>query len=250
MINIILRKTRSLIFILLNKFRIFKEISFIKLKKANYEIGSPEWLAFYEHKFGGYISKVKVNEVSDNDLRSKKELETTGRMIGGDRMIHHDYAKNYSKFLRPFLDSNKNIVLVECGILMGTGLAVWSKLFPDASLIGLDIDINYFKQNYKKLKNLGAFTNVEPKLLKFDQFNPNTEKLEIYLNGRGIDIFIDDGLHSEETIKNTLRSVKKLMSKSFVYFIEDNEFVSDSIQIEHPDLDVISFGQLTVIRPK
>jgi hypothetical protein len=172
-------------------------------------------------------------------------------MSGGDRMIHHGYASDYASHLARFLDKEDDLVIVECGILKGTGLAVWSKLFPNALLIGLDIDLEHTKRNLDALKARGAFEVTDPVLLEFDQFKPNTESLLRVLNGRKVNIVIDDGFHSNETIVNTYEALREHLAEGFVYFAEDNSEVYKKLKERHNDVSIYSYGELTVIeRPK
>lgn len=61
-------------------------------------------------------------------------------MIGGDRMLHHGYAKKYAEYLLPFLNRVQPVTVLECGILRDTGIAIWCDLFQEGRIIGLDID--------------------------------------------------------------------------------------------------------------
>ena len=125
-----------------------------------------------EEHYGGYHTNVPRNVVSDL-LPPDIKLNPSG-MTGGDRMTAHKYAKNYSLFLSKFIkDRSKSYVIVECGILKGTGLAIWSTLFPNAQIIGLDIDLSHTKNNLDFLKSQGAFENNNLELYEFDQFADN-----------------------------------------------------------------------------
>ena len=174
-----------------------------------------------EEHFGGYHNTVPRNKISP--LAPKTKLNPAG-MSGGDRMTRHGYATYYSKHLSKF--SNVKTI-VECGILKGTGLAIWSQLFPNADIIGLDIDISHTQANMQFLKDRGAFKHSEPELYEFDQFADNQEKIIKILKGRTIDIAIDDGHHSDSSITNTLDTLLPHLSKQYVYFIEDNNTVKN-----------------------
>ena len=92
-------------------------------------------------------------------------------MTGGDRMFHHGYAAVYAKHLQPFVGRRFDpLTVVEAGILRGSGLAMWSELFPRADIIGLDIDLSHVRENLPNLKECGAFPGREPELHVFDQF--------------------------------------------------------------------------------
>lgn len=183
------------------------------------KVGSVQWLQQMEENFGGYHNTVPRNKVSP--LAPKTKLNPAG-MSGGDRMTRHGYATYYSKHL---MDRTNIKTIVECGILKGTGLAIWSQLFPNADIIGLDIDVSHTQNNLQFLKDKGAFQHKAPELYEYDQFADNQEKINEILKGRTIDIAIDDGHHSDSSITNTLDTLMPHLSKQFVYFIEDNRTV-------------------------
>jgi hypothetical protein len=224
----------------------------IKLKYERPLIGSAEWFEITEYKYGGTIKNVPRKKVSNKDSRTKNQL-LTGGMTGGDRMskIEHNYAPVYSKFLAPFIkNKNQKIILLEIGILKGTGLAIWSELFPNGRIIGLDIDLSHIHENMENIKSLGAFQNNNIELYEFDQFNDNREKLTNILNGDKIDIIIDDGLHWNETIINTINSVKPFLADIFIYFIEDNLKIHEILINMFPEYIINCYGQITVMTNK
>lgn len=229
-------------------FAIKARIRRIQKLKAMPSKGSADWLALCELKMGGFQKNVKRNKVSDKDTRTPEQI-SIGGMTGGDRMIHHNYTKVYERYLSSFINKIDNPRILECGVLKGTGLAVWSMLFPTAHLIGLDIDLDHIKSNLDFLKSKGAFKYNKLSLLNFDQFAPDTKELEDLLGPKKIDIIIDDGFHSEDTILNTLRALKPFFAENFVYFAEDNATVFSKIKKQFPEFTVDSFGQMTVITP-
>ena len=64
-------------------------------------------------------------------------------MRGGDRMLFNGYAKDYSRYLKSF-DCDRRLIVAEFGILRGNGLAIWCDLFPNARVLGFDIDTSHF----------------------------------------------------------------------------------------------------------
>src|SRR4029434_7274677 len=137
-----------------------------RLKPKTYRKGTPQWLCVTEIKYGGLRTNVPRHKVSPLDPRSREEIETGG-MIGGDRMsagqdgFGHGYAESYAEFLKPYLD-RKHLTVVEAGILDGIGLAIWSTLFPDADIIGLDIDLSHFEANRDNLIPLRGIRVTSP----------------------------------------------------------------------------------------
>lgn len=162
-------------------------------------------------------------------------------------MKEHGYAPTYAEYLAPYLGYPRRLTVVEIGILQGTGLAVWSDLFPSARVIGLDIDLSHARANIAALRTQGAFAESDPELYEFDQYDPDGSHLESLLTGDRIDICVDDAVHSTEAILRTLEYVVPHMSDSFVYFVEDNSTVYDDIRVLYPDFAVEGCGELTVI---
>jgi hypothetical protein len=238
----------SVSFLILKFISIF-ELIWLKILRPR--TGTEKWLVLKELEYGGYVTSIPRNIVSNKDPRTKEQL-LWGGMEGGDRMskLHHGYAKIYAKYLRSFLHRQKPVVLVEVGILRGTGVAIWSELFPNGRIIGLDIDLTHIKQNMDNLKRKGAFANNNLELYEFDQFQDNRELLTIILKNDKIDICIDDGCHFDEAILSTIKSVKPYLSDNFVYFIEDNSIIHETIKRMYPEFKVENFGEITVISSK
>ena len=208
--------------------------------------GSPEWLIDTETKYGGIIYDIPVQLSSSEGGGSR----ISSSAVGGDRMYHHGYAKHYSRFLDCYVHNRgKSIVICEVGVLKGTGLAIWCDLFPNARCIGLDVDLSNIIENMDNLRGLGAFSMNLPELFEYDQFVHSEGYVSDILNGDGIDIFTDDGHHSEKSIMTTLQSVVPHLNEYFVYFIEDNSEVHKLIKLKYPEWAVHSHGELTVITP-
>ena len=208
-------------------------------------LGSADWLIKAEVTYGGLVIGVARNKVSSLDPRSPEQL-AFGGMTGGDRMLHHGYAPVYARFLRPFLGI-QNLKLAEFGILKGTGLAIWCDLFPEACVLGFDIDPAHYQFNRAELQRRGAFRRNLPEVFEYDQLQNGTSTLTAALQGDTLDIVIDDGLHSIESIVMTWRSVRPHLSRPFVYFIEDYAGLVEQYGDEFAGFDIGSFGMMTVI---
>jgi hypothetical protein len=161
-------------------------------------------------------------------------------------MLHHGYGPTYAHYLQPFLGA-RNLTIAEFGILKGTGLAIWCDLFPDARVIGFDIDLSHIEQNRSTLERRGAFQRNQPELHEYDQLVAGRDRLERILNGRTLDIVIDDGLHSKDSIITTWRSVEPLLSPRFGYLIEDYPGLLDTCSPEFASYDCRAFDMLTVV---
>jgi len=230
--------------------KLYNTLLDFKLKYEKPEAGSAQWLVLAEYKYGGVERKVKRNVVSEFDPRTKEKLARSG-YTGGDRMneLEHNYAPVYSRYLKPFVDNHFKGVLIEVGILKGTGLAIWSELFKDGRIIGLDIDLGNIKGNLENLKRRGAFKNNNIELYEFDQFLDNREIVADILKGEKISIIIDDGFHSDDSILNTMKCVLPYLKDTFLYIIEDNKTVNKKIINLYPHFKTINYGFLTVVTP-
>jgi len=231
--------------IIKNRFHLLAEKHYLP-KCSNASPGTKEWLIGTEIKYGGIQTKVPRRKVSLKDPRSKDQL-LCGGMIGGDRMLHHKYAAKYSEYLLPYVTKGEPLVLAEFGILTGIGLAIWCDLFKSNRVLGFDIDLSHINDNMENLLKLGAFNGTKPELLEFDQFVDNTEYLSTILKGDLIDICIDDGFHSVESILTTLKSVMPYLADNAVYFIEDNKYVHKEIRALYPNLKVDRVRDLTIV---
>jgi hypothetical protein len=209
------------------------------------EPGSGDWLIRSEVNYGGYVTNVARRRVSPRDARATEQLAFWG-MTGGDRMLHHRYAPTYARYLAPFVGA-RDLTVAEFGILKGTGLAIWCDLFPGARVIGFDIDLSHFEENRSALVKRGAFRHNEPDLHEYDQLASGRERLGQILGGNVLDIVIDDGLHSTESIVTTWRSVELYLAPRFVYFIEDHEGLLNCCGKLFSDYECRAFGMMTVV---
>ena len=209
--------------------------------------GTAEWLIGTEISYGGMTTGIAREKVSPHDRRGLDDRESN-LATGGDRMLHHGYAKHYATYLQPFVqDRVRRIVICEFGILTGIGLAIWCDLFPNARCIGLDVDLSSIKNNMDNLLQLGAFSKNAPELFEYDQFVYSADQLKEILDGDKINIVMDDGHHSDESILTTLESVIPHLGDQFVYLIEDNPFVHKKIQSIYSGCALFSESELTVI---
>lgn len=210
--------------------------TFLDNPRERYAAGTAEWLAITESMYGG----LQVGGVVTKANR------------GGDRMspLYHAYGRSYAEFLRPFLQkSPERLTLAEVGILNGNGLAIWCDLFPTARVIGFDINIANFQGNKPQLEALGAFSRNTPEVHEFDQLDHGKAitTLRRVLSETKLDVVIDDGCHSIESIEITFRALHAFLAKDFVYFIEDNFDSYDHLAHKYPDYRWTSHGELTIV---
>jgi hypothetical protein len=202
-----------------------------------------------EMRFGGYVASLPRRKVSPHDPRPAEKIKKGG-MIGGDRMSpdHHNYAPAYAHHLVKKLAENRPLVLLEFGVLRGTGLAMWAELLPAGSrIIGFDVDLSHFQDAREKLEAAGAFEKNPVEVYEYDQFVDSAAWLGDILGDDRVDIVIDDGCHFTDAILETALSVWPWLASGFVYFVEDNQPSADKLRRYFPKNSVSVENDLVVI---
>lgn len=213
-----------------------RNLDYLCHSRDDYPLGSPQWLALTELLYGGFQQGGAANN----------------QCQGGDRMSphHHNYAPDYARFLQPWIVCSRPLTLIEVGILNGNGLALWCDLFPQARVIGLDINLDNFYANLSNLKRLGAFSGNKPEVYSFNQLEPDQMKsaLERILGTSTVDIIVDDGCHSLEAIQNTFQVFLPKLSSRFIYFIEDSREAFTCMKKLYPKFRWIALDELTIVQ--
>lgn len=168
---------------------------------------------------------------------SKHEKTRTDSMnAGGDKMGNdrNGYASVYARLLTGLTPRR----IVELGVFQGVSMALWCHLFPDADVVGLDLDFDRFAEHRLVLEGRGAFTANRPRLLKFDAYGNRVPELG------AIDFFVDDGPHTEPAIRNVLRLFGPMMASRSVYVVEDFSDGDRLLEAQFPDAHIIRAGRL------
>jgi len=146
--------------------------------------------------------------------------------VGGDRMseMRHNYAPTYAKFLSRLLRGatpTANPKIAEVGILTGTGLGMWSRLFPQSDVFGFDLNTTSFLSNRGHLTTLGM-QDARVLVQTMNQMEDNIELLQwAFGKDTRLSIVVDDGYHIPEAGEKTFTSFRPFLEDRFVYFIED-----------------------------
>ncbi|WP_396189372.1 class I SAM-dependent methyltransferase, partial [Flavobacterium sp.] len=129
---------------------------------------------------------------------------------GDGIMPKHNYAEFYERYL---IDKREEqLLILEIGVCGGKSLSTWYEYFPNAIIIGLDIE------DKSKFNNDRIFT------FKLDQSSPLELKSfvdECRKKGYEFDIILDDGSHHMRDQQITLSYLFPLLKPSGLYFIED-----------------------------
>ena len=215
-------------------------------------------LEFLEKKYGGYIRDVPIKKNSPYDPNFKnfqglfytgKDNNITSSQCGGDRMTssHMGYGEVYKKILENLHDV-KNVL--EIGILTGIGIAIWSDVFENASINGVDIDLTNFLKNKSNLLKKGAFKNNNVYVHEFDQYKPNIDLITRITQKNTLDFIIDDGCHEELAIITTFTKLYPFLSDNFIYVIEDNYKAYKSLLKNFNNIRATNIEQITIITNK
>lgn len=125
----------------------------------------------------------------------------------------HFYTRYYEQYFEPLRNNELN--LLEIGIQEGRSLKMWKEYFPNAQIIGLDIEncdhlvedrLSVIRGDQKNVKHLKLLPNI------FET---------IYGRPDSFDIIIDDGSHKSEDMLVSFETLFPLLKPGGIYVIED-----------------------------
>jgi len=139
---------------------------------------------------------------------------------------YHDYTDYYEMLFRPLRSSVKHLLEVGIGTnnpklrssmgvrgKPGASLRVWRDYFPNAEIVGVDIDTEIL------------FSEDRIKTFFCDQTNANEiEKFFDSCSIKSFDIIIDDGLHSYDAAKIFFENSWPKLKHGGIYIIEDTHW--------------------------
>lgn len=137
-----------------------------------------------------------------------------------DKVTYHSYQIMYGKFLMPYYVHNPKMKMLEIGLgcNMGYGpgasVAVYKKLFPEATLWEAEYDAECVdKHRDGMLKGIHLLTG--------DQGDKTVLDSWVETSGGNFDVIIDDGGHSNCQIWHTFEKFWPTVKSGGLYFIED-----------------------------
>jgi len=123
--------------------------------------------------------------------------------------VGHSYDHVYPDLLNKFLGLEK-FTMFEIGIHKGYSLEMWTKIFPQADIYGLDIDHSlidpYANLNQKNITILPQASQIDTNILNLI---PN------------MDLIIDDASHRPDLTMRSWEIFKHKLNKNGLYIIED-----------------------------
>jgi trans-aconitate methyltransferase len=135
-------------------------------------------------------------------------LDVLGLRHGTDKASgHHDYLAFYERFLRPIRDAHMRVL--EIGVREGASLRMWADYFPNATIVGIDIDPEC-------RRHAGGRISVEV----MDQ--SDLPALAALARGYGpFGLIVDDGSHIWEHQITALRHLYPHLQPGGCYILED-----------------------------
>ncbi len=117
------------------------------------------------------------------------------------------YFEAYETHFAPYRD--REVTLLEIGVQRGGGLATYERYFPNARVVGMDVD-----ESCRKLSKHGAtvYIGSQTDTVLLDRVVEETG---------GLDIVIDDGSHRVADVQATFRHLFPRLNDGGLYAIED-----------------------------
>ena len=135
-------------------------------------------------------------------------LNEIGLVYGTDKSsAHHNYLRFYESHFEPI--RNEPLKILEVGVLNGASIRTWEAYFPNATLIGADID-------RRCLQYATARATIEI----IDQSNLQ-DLVALGLRHGPFDIVIEDGSHLWEHQITTLKTLFPFVKDGGIYVVED-----------------------------
>lgn len=134
------------------------------------------------------------------------ELVRMFKNLKADKWFCHSYVPIYEFLFEGF--QYKSLNLAEIGIWRGHSIRIWEEYFPNASIVGMDIDPNCKKHNFSR-----AHVDIcDQTDYKYFFKNYKDEKF---------DIFIEDGKHDFDAQILSASIFHSNMKENSIYIIED-----------------------------
>lgn len=154
----------------------------------------------------------------------------------GTDKCYHGYAEHYEILLKPF--RNRELTLMEIGVLHGHSLKVWQDYLPYSTVVGFD-------RNFPK--NIPSGT----RFFKGDQ-GSIMDLMECEMTFGPFDIIIDDGSHRTRDHLASFDTLYPRMNNGGLYVIEDLDFAPGTVNHfrDHPDATLLDCYSFLIDRPQ
>jgi cephalosporin hydroxylase len=143
-----------------------------------------------------------------------------------DKNTVHSYLPLYQNLLIGKKETTKNVL--EVGVYHGGSIKLWSDFFTNATIYGLDINV----QELDFIKN-------KENIILFESTDAYNEDVMTNLLNKNIkfDFLLDDGPHTLESMKKFIKLYLPLMTEDGILMIEDVQFIEwlDVLKNEVPE---------------
>jgi len=151
---------------------------------------------------------------------STNPLKEIGRKYQTDK-VDHGYMDVYYDYFRPF--QNKKINILEIGVYNASSMVTWREFFPNAHLIGMDIE------DKTSIFNHDIFTSwPRDGTSTFYMADQGDRRQLIFMaemikaeTGKGFDIIIDDGSHFQHDLMVSFGCLFPYVNTDGLYVLED-----------------------------
>jgi 23S rRNA U2552 (ribose-2'-O)-methylase RlmE/FtsJ len=136
------------------------------------------------------------------------KLDELGLKFATDKASSgHNYLDLYERYFSAIRD--KNVKILEIGVLNGSSLAVWEAYFPNAKIIGADINpaTKIFERSRVQIEILDQ-SNIE-------------QLVQLGLKHGPFDVIIEDGSHFWDHQITSLKTLFPFVKNGGTYVIED-----------------------------
>lgn len=137
---------------------------------------------------------------------------------GGDHFLAGQVCHNYTPVYHALLENRREEmrVVLEIGVNKGSSLRMWEEYFPNAAIIGIDID------------PACLFNEGRIRCFEADQSSgPSLARALAHAGPYQYGLIVDDGSHQISHQMTTMKSLLPYLSKDGLYVIED--MADDSI---------------------
>jgi hypothetical protein len=140
-----------------------------------------------------------------------RSLDKIAKHYGTDKSSEiHNYCEKYEKWL-PF-DRLEPLKILEIGVLNGKSLLTWREFYPNATIVGVDID-----------PRCTEFQNVNDNIYVEIGSQDNENFLSQVSSTYGpFDLILDDGSHMQSHIIFSFEKLFDTLKSDGVYVIEDS----------------------------
>ena len=154
-----------------------------------------------------------LNDISQ-DVNKLFPSEANYGGTGDKGHWHHDYLDYYEKILNQL---PTNFKLLEIGVAGGYSIISFARKYNQASIYGIDVDINHWNQNKDKFN----ITQNEINRLNVQELDATHDDI-IHKVPNNLDVILDDGSHQpEQMIKAFNLLFPNNLKKGGIYIIED-----------------------------